>query len=123
MTLKDYLTQENYQDWLCPDLREYWTLAIVRNSDNIILRAIEGKEKFLFSPIEGYTLRYFTGQYTVRQIQNLAQQEFPNADPNLVVNLLQKLISLKILALDETQENTKANEQKYTSQTSTPNPQ
>lgn len=122
MTLKDYLTQENYQDWLCPDLREYWTLAIVRNSDNIILRAIEGKEKFLFSPIEGYTLRYFTGQYTVRQIQNLAQQEFPNADPNLVVNLLQKLISLKILALDETQENTKANEQKYTSQTSTPNP-
>ncbi len=99
--LKEYLTQENCQDWLCPDLREYWNLGRVRNSNKIILRAIAGQEKFLFSPTEGYTLRYFTGQYTVKQIQKLAQQEFPDADPNLVVNLLQKLISHQILALDE----------------------
>jgi len=122
MTLKEYLIQENYQDWLCPDLTQYWTLAKVRDSNNIILRAIEGQEKFRFSPIEGYTLRYFTGQYTVRQIQQFAQQEFPNADPNLLVNLLQKLISHKILAFDETQENRKANQPQYTSPSSTPNP-
>ncbi|NER49589.1 MAG: M50 family metallopeptidase, partial [Symploca sp. SIO1A3] len=104
MTFKEYLTQENCQDWLCPDLREYWNLGKVRNSNQIILRAIEGKKKLFFSPIEGYTLRYFTGQYTVRQIQKLAQQEFPDADPNLVVNILQKLISHQILALDEPQD-------------------
>ena len=105
--MTEYLTPENCQDWLCPDLREYWKLGRVGNSNKIILRAIKGQEKFLFSPIEGYTLRYFTGQYTVRQIQNLAQQEFPNTDPNLVVNLLQKLISHQIFALDETHEQTR----------------
>jgi len=107
MTLKEHLTKKNCQDWLCPDLREYWNLARVRNSSKIILRAINGQEKFLFSPIEGYTLRYFTGQYTVKQIQKLTKQEFPDADPNLVVNLLQKLISHQILALDEPHEETR----------------
>ncbi|NET56966.1 MAG: M50 family metallopeptidase [Symploca sp. SIO2E6] len=132
MTLQEYLTQENCQDWLCPDLREYWNLARVRNSNKIILKAINGQEKILFSPIEGYTLRYFTGQYTVKQIQKLAQQEFPDADPNLVVNLLQKLISHQILAIDElednheTQEpedNHKTQEPEDTSPPATPNPQ
>ncbi|NEP11340.1 MAG: M50 family metallopeptidase [Symploca sp. SIO2C1] len=148
MTLKEYLTQENCHDWLCPDLREYWNLARVRSSNKILLKAINGQQKFLFSPIEGYTLRYFTGQYTVRQIQKLAQQEFSDAEPNLVVNILQKLISHQILALDEPheqtrgrgdagtrgmetpphnsftpQDKTKAQEQEYTSPPATPNPQ
>jgi len=99
MNAKYRLPQEDFYDWICPDLREYWQLFQIPDSDQIILKAIPANRQFLFSLGEGYALQYFTGTLTARQIQNRCQQLLPNIDPNLVVNLLHKLISLEILAM------------------------
>ena len=100
--------QTDYDDWICPDLGEYWKLGRVKGSDKIVLRAKETSEKHLFSPTEGHILRHFTGKTTVEQIQNLTQQEFPQVESNVVVELLQKLINLGIIEIADEPENNNA---------------
>ena len=93
------LTWEDCAAWICPDLTPYWTIAEVRDSDQIVFKAKEGSLRALFSRAEGFALRYFTGRYTVSQIQAKCEEEFGElAEPNLTVQLLQKLIELGILA-------------------------
>lgn len=88
---------------ICPNLGAYWKLGQLKNSENIILKSPE--KQFLFSPEEGYALRYFVGQFTRDQIQEACQQEFDNTlPPNFVNQLLEKLIDLGILTFDKIEE-------------------
>jgi len=96
----------NYDNWICPNIRPYWKLARSPQSDQIILSTLEGNRQHLFSPPEGHALRYFTGQFTVKQAQQACQQNIKDAvPPNLVAQLLQKLMALEIIALKEAPEN------------------
>ncbi len=91
---------DNPKDWICPDIRTYWQLAKRKDSDDVILKATQENRQYRFSRAEGYALLHFIGEFTVEQIQNNCQQEFKDTiSPNLVVELLQKLITLGILAL------------------------
>jgi|GEM_PF-479871 len=89
-------------DWICPDLTPYWQIAPIPESQQVILKAIDGNLRVLFSAAEGYALEYFTGIFTVAQIQELCQQHFGEIiPPNFIRELLQKLIKLNILELTE----------------------
>lgn len=97
---KRSLSANRYEDWICPDLRAYWKLARRRGSDDIVLRAINGDRQFQFSPAQGYALRYFTGKFTVAQVQVRAQEEFPEIDGDFVAQLIDRLVEFGILALE-----------------------
>jgi putative peptide zinc metalloprotease protein len=110
MTPEHQLSSEHFSDWICPDISTYWQLAKVRGQDQVILKSIHSERQFRFSIPEGYALQYFTGQLTVDQIQGCCQQQFQDAISNnlaisshLVIELLQKLIALGILALPDAQ--------------------
>lgn len=90
--------------WICPDLTPYWKLAKSPTSDQIILKAKNGSVVHTFSGLEGFALRYFTGQFTVYKVQQFCQKEVENPlDPDFVIDLLQKLIDLNILSLENQQ--------------------
>jgi len=102
MKLSERWTPDIYQGWLCPDLRRYWTLGLAGNSDCVILKSVEGDRRFQFSGAEGYALRHFTGQFSLQQIQAICQKKFGESFSSLfVLELLQKLVDLKILELQE----------------------
>ncbi|MCL1466092.1 hypothetical protein [Argonema galeatum] len=91
----------NYESLICPDIRDYWKLAQLKGSDRVILLTSQGDRRYQFSAGEGFALRYFTGQFTVQEIQNYCQEQYKDAiSSNLVVELLQKLITLGILAAE-----------------------
>ncbi len=88
------------EEWICPDITPYWKLSQLPDSDRIALKAIEGNLRVLFSAAEGCALRYFTGKFTVSQVQNLCQQQFgADISPDFIAQLLQKLVELNILEL------------------------
>jgi putative peptide zinc metalloprotease protein len=108
MNLEYQSEQDNLKDWICPDIRTYWQLAKLRNSNQIILQSTQHNRQFRFSITEGYALQYFTGELTVEQVQTCCQQQFQDAisdnltlSNNVVIELLQKLILLGILALPD----------------------
>lgn len=94
--------EETALDWICPDLTPYWTLAPLPDSDQVLLKAIEGNLRVIFSGFEGYALNYFTGKYTVLEVQTRCEQQFPGEiSADFIPDLLQKLIELQILARDD----------------------
>ncbi|VXD24106.1 putative membrane protein [Planktothrix serta PCC 8927] len=104
MNAENYLEAIPLLDWICPDLTPYWKLAKSPNSDRIILKAKNGSVVHTFSALEGFALRYFTGQFTVSKVQKFCQKEVENPlDPNFVIHLLQKLIDLNILSPEHQQ--------------------
>ncbi len=97
---------ETTMDWICPDLTPYWTLSPLPDSDQILLKAIEGNLRVIFSAVEGYALNFFTGKYTVAEIQTRCEQQFPGeVSADFIPDLLQKLIDLQILARDDSEQN------------------
>lgn len=86
-------------DNLCPDLTTHWLLDDKIDSINrVILRAKEGKHYYQFGAIEGYALKYFTGQYTARQVLNRCRSRFGTFIPSdFIPLLLQELVDLEIL--------------------------
>ncbi|MBO9998535.1 MAG: M50 family metallopeptidase [Cyanobacteria bacterium SID2] len=86
-------------DWLCPDIRTYWQLAKIKESNRVLLRSRISNDRFQFSSAEGYALQHFTGKYNVRDIQNRCQQQFTVTDSELVAQLIRKLLQLGILSL------------------------
>ncbi len=99
MKLREKFTQDNYQDWICPDIRAYWKLRKIRDVDQFLLQELDGKRQFPLSPAEGFALQYFTGRYKVEQLQERCNQEFGDLVPsNFVLELLEKLVELGILA-------------------------
>lgn len=102
MNAQNPLPESNSLDWICPDLTAYWKLAKVKTCNQIVLKAKQGQTHHLFSFQEGFALRYFTGKFTFTKVQHICQQELGETLPaDFVINLLQKLIELNILALDE----------------------
>jgi putative peptide zinc metalloprotease protein len=100
MKLEDCLSQTNYTDWICPDIRPFWRLAYLGDSDQVILKATQEHRQYQFSLAEGYALQHFIGQFTVTQIQKSCQQQFKHTlSANFVEKLLEKLLVVGILAL------------------------
>ena len=97
------MAEGDHLNWICPDISAYWKLGLVHHSDQVVLQAIEGTHQFQFSASEGYALRYFTGQFTVAQVQQRCQQQFESITGDFVMELLQKLVSLGLLAIAETE--------------------
>jgi putative peptide zinc metalloprotease protein len=89
--------------WQCPNLTSYWQLGQIRDSEQIVLQAIEGQQQYQFTATEGFALRYFTGSFTLAQVQSQCEQQFgATVSPQFVLHLLQKLIDLGLLTADDT---------------------
>ncbi|WP_199295727.1 hypothetical protein [Trichocoleus sp. FACHB-591] len=87
-------------NWICPDITPYWRLGQIASSNQVVLLALHTKRQLRFSMTEGYALRFFTGQFTVSQVQTLCERQFGNnAVSCLVTELLQTLMTLEVLAL------------------------
>lgn len=94
------LNLTNYQAWICPNLGIHWQIVPTFGSDEICLKAIKTEQKIIFSATEGYALQHFNGTFTVQQIQEKCQHEFgEQIKPNFIVQLLDKLVDLKVLAI------------------------
>ncbi len=100
-----------YHNWICPDIRPYWKLYQLKDSQQIILYSPPSSTQLKFPLIEGYALQFFTGIFTINQIQTHCFDEFPNSDPDLVIKLVQKLITLGIIAPTTNPINKKADEE------------
>lgn len=102
MNLEGGFAENESSNWICPDLTAYWKLGKVRNSSEFLLQALQDNRRIRFSAIEGYALTFFTGRFTIRQVQKRCQQKLGEAIySDFVSQLLQKLIELEILALPE----------------------
>ncbi|MBD1895747.1 hypothetical protein [Coleofasciculus sp. FACHB-129] len=105
MNLKEQmLICQNSDNWICPDLTTYWKLGKVRDSQEFLLSALSGTRSLELCASEAYALRYFTGKFTIGQVQQQCQQKFSDTiPPDFVARLLQKLLDLEILALPDPQ--------------------
>lgn len=92
---------ESDQTWICPDLRPHWQLVKVKLQDQYLLRSTLHSTQWHFTAAEGYALRYFTGNFTVEQVQHYCQQEFDNVSPNLVIKLIEALVKHNILTFSD----------------------
>jgi putative peptide zinc metalloprotease protein len=89
----------DYQAWVCPNLKIHWQILPVFDSNQVFLQAIQTEHKLLFSATEGYALKHFDGTLTVKQVQEKCQQKFgQEIDSTFIVQLLKKLVDLKVLA-------------------------
>jgi multidrug efflux pump subunit AcrA (membrane-fusion protein) len=92
--------QEHHQQ-RCPDLTADWQLGQISGSDRIVLKSRDGKRQVLFSPIEGFALRYFTGTFTVERVQRICNDQFgDDVAPDCVANLVHTLVAKHILDAD-----------------------
>lgn len=88
---------EQWQDWPAPPLGEHWKLGQLKNKQNYVL--VGGSTQLLLSANEGQMLRYFNGKTTLGAI---ARRIDPKGEtPNLVPDLLQKLIAHRVLGLGD----------------------
>jgi putative peptide zinc metalloprotease protein len=88
-------------DWLCPDLRPQWRLRHNHRADCWVLQGRQATRRIRFTLAEGFALARFSGTWTVSEIQVQCQAEFGETlAPDFVVQLLQRLLSLGILADD-----------------------
>jgi putative peptide zinc metalloprotease protein len=88
-------------DWLCPDLRPQWRLRRNHRADCWVLQGRQVTRRIRFTLAEGFALARFSGTWTVSEIQVQCQAEFGETlAPDFVVQLLQRLLSLGILADD-----------------------
>lgn len=102
MNLETRWLGQDLWDCICPDLTVYWQLGKVRNAEQVILQLREGNQCFRFSAAQGIALQHFTGHFTIGQVQDLCRQQLGETlSPHFVVELLLKLVELKILALPE----------------------
>ncbi|MGB3693813.1 MAG: M50 family metallopeptidase [Spirulinaceae cyanobacterium] len=91
----------HYSNYICPDIRPYWRLAREKDSQQLVLTAVEGNIKHHLSAAEAYALRYFVGKFTVTQVQQTCNKRLQTAaSPNLVVKLIEKLLALEVISLD-----------------------
>ncbi|HEY9599495.1 MAG TPA: DUF3160 domain-containing protein, partial [Cyanophyceae cyanobacterium] len=89
------LSPQEWQNWICPDLNSTWKFK------SGFLTNREGTRSVYLSGDEPYhhALKYFTGQFTLKQVQEFCQQQLGNAiSPTFVEGLLEKLFANDILA-------------------------
>ncbi|MBD2593199.1 M50 family metallopeptidase [Nostoc spongiaeforme FACHB-130] len=94
------LSLADCQTLVCPNLKIHWQILPVVDSDKVFLQAIKTDKKLLFSATEGYALKHFDGTWTVKQVQKKCQQKFGESiDSNFIMQLLNKLADLQVLAI------------------------
>ncbi|AFZ04634.1 site-2 protease family protein [Calothrix sp. PCC 6303] len=99
------LNAADYQSWLCPNLKIHWQILPIFDSEQVYLQALKTEQKLIFSATEGYALKYFDGTLTVKQVQEKCQQEFgEEIHPTFILQLLDKLVDLKVLAIPKRNE-------------------
>ena len=92
------LTPETpYQNWLSPNLTQYWKIAKHPTTNQILLCSKQGKIKHPITPEESFAIQHFTGTLTLGEIQQKTHQKYPHIPPNFIPQLLQKFITLNIL--------------------------
>lgn len=97
MGVQDLPAQVQY----CPDLTSSWHLGQRSGSDQIVLTALKGNRQLLFSAAEGFALRYFTGTFTVAQVQGFCEQEYNTLiGPTFVLQLIDALIKRRVIPSD-----------------------
>jgi putative peptide zinc metalloprotease protein len=94
-------------EWCCPDLREHWQLRSLRDSAQSpptqTYRLIAKDQSQLTIPLslpEAQTLKYFTGDRTLADVQRLCEQELEDLPPDWVMCVVQTLINHGALQLD-----------------------
>ena len=91
----------DYSNWICPDIRPYWKLLRENNSQQLVLVASQGDIKHSVSAAEAYALRHFVGKLTVVQVQESCNKRLQTAaSPNLVTELIKKLLKLEVISLE-----------------------
>lgn len=97
----DRTIQHIQPNWLCPDIRPHWQLAQHRASGQLVLSSLYTSAQHSLSHHEAYALRYFTGQFTVRQVQKACQRQLKlDAQSALVIDLINKLIDWNVISSD-----------------------
>ncbi|TAE61213.1 MAG: M50 family peptidase [Nostocales cyanobacterium] len=103
----------NFHNFVCPDIFNHWDLLPMENTDQFTLKSKSDDRYYEFSGIVGYALQYFTGQYTVSQIQAICQEQFLDINDNQwLQKLLRKLIVLGVIKFEiENPENSQISEE------------
>ncbi|MBL1177203.1 hypothetical protein [Pantanalinema sp. GBBB05] len=91
------MTLDVYQGLVCPNLRQSWQLIKAQQASHYVLRSLQGDRQYQCSIPEAHALSYFTGEYTIGQIQQFCQDQLGNVPANLVVQLIYKLIDCHVL--------------------------
>jgi hypothetical protein len=89
------LSPQEWQNWICPDLNSTWKFK-----SGFLINQEETHSVYL-SGDKGYphALKYFTGQFTLKQVQDLCRQQLGNAiSPTFVEGLLEELFANDVLA-------------------------
>lgn len=93
--------------WICPDLREHWQLRSRRpkaqqpESQLYYLVAVDHSQLAIpLSALEAKTLKYFTGDRTLEEVQCLCDRELDDAPADWVMQVVAKLIGCGALSLD-----------------------
>lgn len=94
-------------EWLCPNLQEHWQLRSIHDPSQqppakvYVLRAKD--QPSLTIPLslwEAQTLKYFTGDRTLAEVQRHCAQELAAVPPDWVMQVVQKLMTHGVLQLN-----------------------
>ncbi len=85
----------------CPNLTEQFQLGQIDKETGVLLKTLNGSRSWRFTESEGFALRYFTGQFTIAQVQAACEQEFASAiAADFVQQLCDKLDELEVFATE-----------------------
>ena len=91
------LSDPKIQNWLCPNLSDYWRLRHCRSRNDWILQGRLVSRRIRLTPEEGYALTHFSGTMTLHQIQHRCQKKFASISADFVLRLLNKLVDWGVL--------------------------
>lgn len=89
------LSPQEWQNWICPDLNSTWKFksGFLTNREETHSVYLSGDKHYR------HALKYFTGQFTLKQVQDLCRQQLGNAiSPTFVEGLLETLFAHDVLA-------------------------
>ncbi|MGC9527913.1 MAG: hypothetical protein ACP5D7_20445 [Limnospira sp.] len=89
---------------LLPDLTPYWKLIRPKNAGSVFLQSKQYPIRHEFSPEESSALRYFSGKFTPSQVRRACQKQLGDLPEDFIVNLVQKLTALRILAWEDAED-------------------
>jgi putative peptide zinc metalloprotease protein len=87
-------------DLICPNLSLYWRLEANVNDGSWSLRSNQRRCSTRFTKYEYYALKHFTGEYTVRQIEEIVCSKFGEKKVS-IFQLLSRLIELGVLLIND----------------------
>ena len=93
------LSDNYHQDDFLPDLRPYYLKPKFDPTTNQGRWQVRDRV-YSFTESEVYALSCFVGKYTPSQVQTSCSKKFPNCPGDLVEKLVERLITIGVLALD-----------------------